>query len=260
MVTLTQMAQAYGYQGWIEFWGGMLCYFVVFNDFGFAPISLMALANVSMTKSNSGDVYNPDQITFGNTYLQNNYLSSCPSTSDGNRMMVDWVAITSANYDLRNTMLTCKLVGGNAVYSQMITWNNCIIQQISPINNLPVCFTTEACKYAQTAYFLGMVWGKILNFFVCKTRKESVITQGVSNTFMFFALTTELMLVLVVTYFSPFNVAFGLRDNIFMHYGMAALPFSMLQLGIDEVRKYMIRNLPIDNQGKPDWFSRAALW
>jgi hypothetical protein len=34
----------------------------------------------------------------------------------------------------------------------------------------------------------------------------------------------------------------------------------MLQLLIDEVRKYLIRNLPVDEKGKPHWFSRAALW
>lgn len=50
---------------------------------------------------------------------------------------------------------------------------------------------------------------------------------------MFFSLTTEIMLVLLVTYFKPFNVAFGLRDTIFMHFGAAALPFGMLMLLID---------------------------
>lgn len=152
------------------------------------------------------------------------------------------------------------MVAGKAVYSQMITWGTCNVQQISPISNLPVCYTTEACKYAQTGYFIGVVWGQVLNFLVCKTRKLSVITQGVSNTFMFFSFVTEIMLVLVVTFFRPFNVAFGLRDNIFMHYGVSALPFSMLQLLVDEVRKYLIRSLPADEKGKPHWFTRAALW
>jgi sodium/potassium-transporting ATPase subunit alpha len=160
--------------------------------------------------------------------------------------MVDWVYTDSSSYDLRNTMLKCTLINGVAVYSQMIDWGTCSVQQISPITNLPVCYTTEACKYAQTAYFIGMVWGQIFNFFVCKTRKLSVVTQGVANTFMFFALTTEIMLVLLITFFIPFNVAFGLRDNIFMHYGIPALPFGMLQLLIDEIRKYFIRTLPAD--------------
>jgi hypothetical protein len=31
-------------------------------------------------------------------------------------------------------------------------------------------------------------------------------------------------------------------------------------LMVEEIRKYLIRNLPIDKTGKPHWFTRAALW
>jgi sodium/potassium-transporting ATPase subunit alpha len=141
MVTMTLMAQAYGYQGWMEFWGAMLCYYVVFNDFGFTPASLTGLANVEMTKSNPGDVYNPTHPTFGNTYLEK-FTTSCPR-GDGNTGMVDWVFMDSAKYDLRMTMLTCSIgTDGKAAFSQRITWGTCNIQQISPITGLPVCFTT----------------------------------------------------------------------------------------------------------------------
>ena len=211
----------------------MLCYFVVFNDFGFPPSQLSMVANLYMTQSNPGDVYNPTHPTFGNTYLLQNYMTSCPTSSDSNNIMVDWVYTLSSQYDLRNTMLKCTVSGATVVYSQYVEWGSCNVQQISPFTNQPVCYTTEACKYAQTAYFIGVVWGQILNFFVCKTRKLSCLTQGVSNTFMFFSLTTELLLVIVITYFNAFNTAFGTRDNIFMHFGVAALPFIMLQLLID---------------------------
>lgn len=157
-------------------------------------------------------------------------------------------------------MLKCQVTDGKAVYSQQIKWGECKIQQISPITNLPVCYTTQAAKYAQTAYFLGVVWGQVINFLVCKTRKLSAITQGVSNTFMFFSMTTEILLVLAITFVRGMNVAFGTRDNIFMHYGTAALPFVILQLVMDEARKYFIRTLPADTVGKPHWFTRAALW
>ena len=60
---------------------------------------------------------------------------------------------------------------------------------------------------------------------------------------MTFAMTTEVMLILIAAYFQPFNVAFGTRDNIFMHFGVAALPFSMLMLVIDQTRKFSIRKL-----------------
>jgi len=56
------------------------------------------------------------------------------------------------------------------------------------------------------------------------------------------------------------NTGFGFRDNIFMHYGTPALPFAMLLIVIDEIRKYYIRSLPEDETGKPHWFTRAALW
>ena len=68
---------------------------------------------------------------------------------------------------------------------------------------------------------------------LCKTRKLSVFTQGIGNTFMLFSMTTEVMLIIVAGYFQPFNTAFGTRDNIFMHFGTPALPFAILQLVID---------------------------
>ena len=137
------MAQDYGYQGWTAFWGGMLSFYVVFNDFGFPPAELNGIANLSMTISNPGDVYNPTHPTFGNTYLLQKYSKSCPSSSDSNYFMIDWVYTNSALFDLRNTFLKCDIdSSGNAVYTQGMKWGSCNIQQISPITNLPVCFTT----------------------------------------------------------------------------------------------------------------------
>jgi len=147
MVTMTLMSQAYGFMGWIEFWGGMIAYYTVFNDFGFPPSSLNMIANAFLYQSNPGDVYNPTSPTFGNTYLYNTYLAgsnnACPSSSDPNYQMVDWVYLGSSQYDLRLTMLTCGLVGGKPVFTQVITnWGTCNVQQISPYTNLPVCYTT----------------------------------------------------------------------------------------------------------------------
>jgi hypothetical protein len=86
------------------------------------------------------------------------------------------------------------------------------------------------------------------------------MSQGSVNTFLSFAITTELMLVVLVTFFKPFNVAFGMRDTIFMHYGTPAIPFAIFMILVDEVRKFFIRTLPEDDKGKPHWFTRAALW
>jgi len=99
---------------------------VVFNDFGFPPSQLGFIANVYLTGSNAGDVYNPTHPTFGNTYLFDNYIANssgkCPDSSDSNYAMVDWVYNVSANYDLRNTMLNCQVVNGTPVFTQMVQW------------------------------------------------------------------------------------------------------------------------------------------
>ena len=68
------------HQGFIEFWGGLLSYFVVLNDFGFPPAELLMTANVFMVESNAGDIYNPSHRFFGNTHLQSEYSTSCPPT------------------------------------------------------------------------------------------------------------------------------------------------------------------------------------
>ena len=253
LVTLTLMAQAYGYIGWTQFWGGLFAYYVVANDFGFPPASLQFTANLNMIAPAEGDVYNPTAWNFGNTKLS---ATSCDNSSE----MIDWIYTKHAAYDLRMSALSCSIVGGRAVYSQQIAFGTCNIQQISPFSNKPACYTTEGMKYAQSAYFYGVVIGQMINALLCKTRKLSFFTQGLGNTFMTFSLTTELMLILVAAYFQPFNTAFGTRDNIYMHFGTPAIPFAMLQMVIDEIRKFLIRTLKPNKFGKPHWFTRAALW
>ena len=149
--------------------------------------------------------------------------------------MIDWVYTNSAEFDLRVTMLNCdKTSSGSVVFTQAISsCGACKVQQISPFTNLPVCFTTEACKYAQTSYLNAIVICQILNGFVCKTRKQSVISQGATNTFFNFSVTTEFLLILILAYLLPLSVAFGFRDVIYMHFGVAAIPFAILEMFID---------------------------
>ena len=60
----------------------------------------------------------------------------------------------------------------------------------------------------------------------------------------------------------------GTRDTIYMHYGIAAIPFGIIQLILDEIRKYLIRKLPPSDPGDPqtkkepipNWFERYVLW
>lgn len=255
------MCQAYGFIGWLQFWGAMLCYFVVANDFGFPPSQLLMTANTKIWLPNDDDVFNPSLVGFGNTssaVTKAIASGNCPNTDS--YPMIDWLYMAHARVDLRMAALECVETSSGVYFKPIIEWGECNVQQISPQTNLPVCFSTEGIKYAQSAYFYGVVIAQIFNTFVCKTRKLSFITQGISNTFMLFSITTEVMLILAAGYFQPFNTGFGTRDNIFMHFGIPVIPFAILQLVIDETRKYIIRNVKPDAKGKPHWFERAALW
>ena len=177
------MSQAYGYMGWTEFWGGMLCYYVVANDFGFLPADLQFKASQAIVVPKQQDIYNPTAWNFGNSNLSH---TSCSNNSE----MIDWIFTKDATVDLRMAAVNCNMVNGVAIYTQSFNFGTCNVQQISPYSNKPVCFTTEGTKYAQSAYFYGIVVGQIFNVFLCKTRKISLFTQGITNTFTFFSLTT----------------------------------------------------------------------
>jgi hypothetical protein len=76
----------------------------------------------------------------------------------------------------------------------------------------------------------------------------------------FFGLIVEFLLVIVVAYFYPFNVAFGTRDCVFMHLGMMSIPFGLLNMLFDEFRRWLIRVLPPDEHGKPNFVERNTMW
>lgn len=74
------------------------------------------------------------------------------------------------------------------------------------------------------------------------------------NLNMYFGITTEIMIGFILAYVYPINIVFGSRDNIFMHFGIISIPFSLLILLLEELRRYWIRTLPPDEKGRPNWF------
>lgn len=155
--------------------------------------------------------------------------------------------------DLRMAALTCSNNNGNVTFTQNLKFSECKVYQISPFTNKPVCYTTEAAKYAQSAFFYAVVVCQYFNLVICKTRKLSILQHGFGNRMSFFGIIIEWLLTIAVAYFYAFNVAFGTRDNIFMHFGVMAIPFGLLNLLFDEFRKLLIRRLPPDDKGKPNF-------
>jgi sodium/potassium-transporting ATPase subunit alpha len=68
------------------------------------------------------------------------------------------------------------------------------------------------------------------------------------------------MISIILAYAYPINVVFGSRDCIFIHFGILAVPMSLFVMSFEEVRRYLIRTLPADEHGRPNWFERCTLW
>jgi len=80
----------------------------------------------------------------------------------------------------------------------------------------------------------------------------------------FAGLASEFVLVFVLAGWIFIHKGFGSRDVIFFHFGLAGVPFSIMQLICDEVRKALIRRDDSDEVrrklGKPGWFFRNSYY
>jgi hypothetical protein len=97
----------------------------------------------------------------------------------------------------------------------------------------------EALHHSQAAYFMSIIIVQWAGLLVCKTRRLSLISQGMSNSFMNFGLMSETLLGSWMCYCPPLWYL-GTRPLRLSHL-LIALPSSMMIVVFDEVRKYCIR-------------------
>jgi len=64
----------------------------------------------------------------------------------------------------------------------------------------PICYSTEALKYAQSGYLVSIVCVQWADLMICKTRNLSLSQQGMANSFGNFGLFSETALVAVLCY------------------------------------------------------------
>eukprot|EP01016_Furgasonia_blochmanni_P042495 TRINITY_DN5648_c0_g2_i3.p1 TRINITY_DN5648_c0_g2~~TRINITY_DN5648_c0_g2_i3.p1 ORF type:complete len:444 (-),score=65.43 TRINITY_DN5648_c0_g2_i3:192-1523(-) len=217
--------------------GGFLTFFTVLHDFGFATSSIFGIGMETAFEHNIGDVYDPDHPSFGNTnvFCEGNVLKSMTGQP---LAQPDWIFSSSMNWDLRMFYVDCV----DGVVQQRIPWNECYVHQISSASLRPVCYSPEAVKYAQTAFFFSIVLGQMTNAFCCKSIKLSLFYQGLQNINLWFGVCFEVALSLCLAYLMPFNAAFSSRDVIFMHFGIPAIPLIVLMFVHEEIRKCLIRH------------------
>lgn len=108
----------------------------------------------------------------------------------------------------------------------------------------------DAQKYASSAAFFAIVTCQIFTIISIKTRYQSVLFHGFQNEYTLWGIWQELAVMISLAYFLPLNYAFGTRDLQLIHHSMPALPFGLLIIVYDEIRKYLVRTLPDREEGR----------
>merc|ERR1712021_885 len=114
----------------------------------------------------------------------------------------------------------------------------------------PICYTTEALKYAQSGYLVSIVCVQWADLMICKTRNLSLSQQLMINTMGNFGLFFETALVAGLLYIPPLNVALGTRQIPFAHFAVPSFSFYIAIFFYDELRKLWLRSGMVREQGR----------
>ena len=221
-------------------------------DFGFVPANLWGKSNVHIILESESDFYNPTNEYFGNSNLMK--IKDCDEFIQ-KAVRVDWINTSYPRTDLRMSGVKCLTREDGGIYFERIfQFGECRVQQISISTNKPICYTPEATKYGQTSYMYANVINQVFNWVICRTRRDSAVLKRFNNPIYVFGLGVELMMALALSYTTMLIYLIGTRDVVFEHYGIATIPYAMIQLCLDELRKYLIRNLPRTKDNQPNWF------
>lgn len=101
--------------------------------------------------------------------------------------------------------------------------------------------TNPLYRQAITAFFSAVVICQIANVFASRTRSQSVFSVGLlSNRLVLLGIASELLILALIVW-NPFaNLIFN-TIPLDLRYMLLAIPFAVLLLGVDEMRKYLLR-------------------
>ncbi|EGR34406.1 K antiporter P-type alpha subunit family protein, putative [Ichthyophthirius multifiliis] len=253
MVSLKLLFHAYFLMGVLAIGGGFLAYFTVFNQLGFPIKSLFGLAiEKGVLRPPKGDFQegfgcknclNDDCAYFNGNFMQKkayNCMQDLDLLKGQKEWDFKWLSNEFGDYDLRKSLIFCDEKSGK--WTPKIKWGKCNTSMfISPVSGNTACFTTEALKYAQTAWFCSVVLFQFSNVICLKGRKTS-FSYTQMNKFMIFGIIFELGFCLFLLYVPYVQNIFGSRPLNFEMVLMPSLPFSILIMVWEELRKYLVRN------------------
>lgn len=217
LVTLKLIFFAYLQIGVIQALAGFYSYFVVLNDFGFSPSFLIGRG-----------------IDFED-WRSDYERSLCPFDAE-------YATTFASQYS------DCILLDSNNNVLAELDGGQCEFESDSACRD-----PGKALTSAQTAFFVSIVIVQWADGLICKTRSLSIREQGMSNWIFNMGLVSETLLAILLVYV-PFLNNVGTTSLRFVHL-LPSLPFAVLIVVYDEVRKYLLRNM-----GKNNWVMRNTYY
>ncbi|VDP82724.1 unnamed protein product [Echinostoma caproni] len=101
----------------------------------------------------------------------------------------------------------------------------------------------ELQKAAYTAFFAAVVISQWADLIICKTRRLSIFHQGMYNNKLTLALYFEITLAIFLSYMPGISKAIQLYPMLYQWW-WPSMPFALLIVVYDEVRKWIIRRYP----------------
>lgn len=96
---------------------------------------------------------------------------------------------------------------------------------------------------AQTAYYVCMVVVQIADCIICKTRRLSIIKQGMSNHMLNLGILAEISISLLIVYVPAFNHIL-ITSPVPLIIWLIPIPYGIILILVDELRRFLIRKYP----------------
>jgi sodium/potassium-transporting ATPase subunit alpha len=267
LVNTKLISFAYLQIGVIQASAGMYTYFLILNDYGIRPRTLWDLSEKKSYLPKTTDVYDPSQTNLVSCGTAGNCPAGTPASDSSiygntNAGITDetlltklaWDKTKMSKVDIRLFYGVNKIRGADAWTE--CRWDTAVINKVrrnadagpawygaSYVSDYhPVCYSTEALKYAQSGYLVSIVIVQWADLMICKTRNLSISQQGMKNTMGNFGLFFETALVAILCYTPPLQTALGTRAIAFPHFGAPSFSFYCAIFFYDELRKIWLRN------------------
>lgn len=254
--TLKLFIYAYLFTGVMDACGGFLTYFVILNNYGLSPSTILGIVNTKGIYPADNDIYNPDDEYHGNSnaFIYHNYqklgIYNTHKSFGGQNGLADDFGIFDSTSE-KDIHLDLRLF---FYWMKSSTWINCMWSQDINAIGQSVCYTFEAVRYAQGGVWLAAIIGVMGWGIHFRAIHTSSFTHEFTNWNMNLAYFIQIAICVLVIYIPYVNKAFGVRA-IHVQEFFPACAFWVSGFALEELRKYLVRNIKESNDS-PGYFHR----